>query len=253
MEFDRNALNNFLLESGLIHPDSTSIIDLPVDAAIQLFGFIPNSEDLRWAIIQKWNEIRTYTSQFHLKNAIISTYLSKTTSKHSGSIHQINRQNILQTCRALTNCGYYDLVLKRIGEVVNLSKYQIQFARTDNISTLPNNEGITGCPEAIYQLRLWGEGFIARIGFNIHIENCSPILSITNIQGGKGKEAMLIRFENEMGLKPFNYLIHIIQETFTDMQIRGLRNPRKVEASALYNTVLKQCKIPRFQNQNADA
>lgn len=123
-------------------------------------------------------------------------------------------------------------------------------ARTNRVTLGANGQRITGCPEAIYQLQLYCEdkkdGYVARVGFNLHEEEGERIISISNIQGIPVGESLRRGVEEKCGVSPFNFLLGRLKQlaSDTDVCIRGLRNPQCAEAAGLYNTCLKRAGIP---------
>lgn len=108
-----------------------------------------------------------------------------------------------------------------------------------------NSQQITGCPEALHQLRLFSpeRKYLGRIGFNIHLEQGDlPIMSITNMQGiPDGRSTYM-----HLGINPFDILLDQAKGICQEMgvsAIRGIKNP--LVHPELYNTVFKRHAIHR--------
>lgn len=222
-----------------------------INSSIKLFGFILSENDLRWNIA---NEFSNLTKNHQTNpNSIIgevaqsSIYLSNVPSFRSKYRRPSSLENDIQLARASTNISAipeYKSVFW--GESVNECSFT--YDRTNNITRKKGMHDITGCPEALHQLRLWSPTgyYLARIGFNVHKEKNDiekKIISISNVQGIPNG----IEWYKKYGIDPFRILIQRLKEVVCiddKFDIRGLKNP--LVNDCLYNTVFKAVGIERF-------
>lgn len=219
-----------------------------VNVSLHFFRFILADKDPRWKLVHDYLALKE-TVQFkpiHMENALEAIYLSDFKSYRSRYSGFSCPANILQLERAIQNVKSWPWLQKRFDETNNTNSsdsIQIKLARTDSITSGKNKEGVTACPEALYQLRMFQNNkYISRIGFNIHIEDESNVISITNIQGVPGGHQINEEIKEEYGTMPYNILIRrlkLLQESDENIIIKGLKNPLHNESSALYNSVFK--------------
>lgn len=223
----------------------------------RLFHLIPKDpDDPRLRIAYTYNSIaaRVRFSSENFENAQLATYLSDKPSYRNRYAAPVSEENYLHICRAMQNVAAYPWLQESSASLGrDLPKdIQLQFVRTDRIQGRADSSGITACPEALYQIRLFrGRQYVGRTGFNIHREDKGRkiVYSITNLQGiPQGAEAYceIERLLNEM---PFNYLVRQVvsmaHRTSGNVDVRGLKNPRNGDSAQLYNTVFKHEGIKR--------
>jgi hypothetical protein len=232
-----------------------------IDASVGLFGFILPDEDFRWHFAYAYRRAREANRFSHqnLENALGATYLSKRGSRRNGEPGTVSEDNVRQLSRAISNLGAKPMLegLYMASQPDILPEdVQFQFAVTDRIQEGKEQKAkpaiITPCPEALYQIRLFHQGnYLARVGFNIHIEDGATVASITNIQGRKKGKDDIELFSEDHGIRPFNLLLRRLKaladaNPAIPIELRGLRNPRNIDSACLYNTVLKREGIRRF-------
>jgi len=235
-------------------PVGINKIEPLIDAAERLFGFLPNEDDERWQIASYYcqakekNEIKP----MNFENAMRSIYLSEDISFRNAIMAYTHEPNVRQLARAVINLNHFDFLKEKftnLNDGLN-SNFKIEFSQTNRINQGTDERGITGCPEALYQLRLFDQDeYIARIGFNIHMESKTKIVSITNIQGIPGGSENYKNIVEQYGFKPFNLLIKKLKTSLSDennLIYRGLKNPKNEDSASLYNTVFKTEKIKRY-------
>lgn len=131
----------------------------------------------------------------------------------------------------------YEITLdttKRIGKNVGLKGTE------DEVS-----QGITPCPEALYQLRMWERvetesgseqlHYIGRVGFNVHFEGDATVISVNNLQHSPNIDrSWLSRFKKgNHGKVVTDFLmdrLQMVAATYEEQNgkptvIRGLANP----------------------------
>jgi|Napbiome12C3dose_1001474.scaffolds.fasta_scaffold00001_218 hypothetical protein len=227
-----------------------------LNASAYLFRFILSDDDPRWHIVSGFVQAKKEARfrPLNFENALLAIYLSDAPSFRNGYSSVSKAESLRQFCRAVYNVGAFPILkdsFQAVAEEPELPRgFTIEFARTDRILSGANKLGITGCPEALYQLRMFKDGeYIARIGFNAHSEEEVMVLSVTNMQGvPKGHPYR--ELSEQCGVKPFNVLLQRVK-TLTDVSsipvvLRGLKNPVHQESGPLYNTVFKHEKIRRF-------
>ncbi len=136
-----------------------------------------------------------------------------------------------------------------------LSEWKMKLARTERITRGTDRQGITGCPEALYQIQLFKqEKYVGRVGFNLHHEKVWRV-TIANLQGIPGGCPEYLEFLERHGIGPFNELMQTAKTLFrrfdSNTMILGLRNP-STDNSDLLNTVLEAEEIQRARFRRKD-
>ncbi len=213
-------------------------------AAIDLFRFLPELHDPRWTIAQSWALARQRgIKPIHEEASQSAVYLSDLPSYRNGYSSFQSEENLRLIVRAATNLNSLNLIKQRYGDIS--SGGRLTLALTNKITRGVNPDGTTGCPEALYQIQLRNSGhYLGRVGFNIHRESSSTIVSISNIQGVPDGQIDHARYEDNFGENPFIYLVTFVKNMFPDLIIRGIKNPPK--NPGFYNTVLKRAGVTRI-------
>jgi hypothetical protein len=228
-----------------------------VDTTFSLFGFLPDDKDPRWAFLSRYDEIKRTVGfrALNFANAWNATYLSDEASYRAGFVTSANSLNSLQLDRALTNVEHvHDVSNRYATSADDYSDFDIRLSQTDRISTNPDEpkHPETPCPEALYQIRLYDEGYLARVGFNLHEEDGSTILSIVNIQGTPDGIKRNAKFEAEFGVSPFNLLVKralsLAEAQSPRYNVRGMINPDRGNPQ-LYWGVLSQEGVELYHAQ----
>jgi len=227
-----------------------------LNASIYLFRFILKDSDPRWKIVYEYLSAKKEVGfkPLNFENALRAIYLSKEQSFRNRYTAYTSKENILQLIRAIQNLNSHNLLNEMFCKTKQTKPQQldIEFARTNKILAGIDSQGITACPEALYQLRAFiGGKYIGRIGFNAHLEDDDFILSITNIQGVPNNPCLYDEFKQLCGIKPHNILVQQLksfQQTNngTTIYLRGLRNPPYKQSSAFYNALFRAEGIDRF-------
>ena len=109
----------------------------------------------------------------------MAIYLSDTPSFRNGYAAYASEENVRHLCRAIVNLRSRP-IFQEMFESTQLSlpeESAVEFAMTDRINLGSDKRGITGCPEALYQLRMfYKDRYIARVGYNGHIEGESFVV-----------------------------------------------------------------------------
>ena len=229
--------------------------DRLINASEYLFGFLLSDGDPRWHLVEGYLDAkdRTRFRGLHFECALRAIYLSEWPSYRNRYRSYPNEQNIRQLARAIINLAAFSELSNIMAEVLSGTheKLTIEFARTNKISLGTDARGITGCPEALYQLRLFRkEKYMGRIGFNVHLEQGKAIFSIVNIQGIPNGKDLYGGITNALGMPPLNYLVGKLRAVcdygFRDLlvEVRGLRNPQN--NPHLYNTIFSKEGIERY-------
>ena len=226
-----------------------------INTAIKLWGFIPEDSDPRWQIVSGFNKAlceHKFTGE-NFENALQAIYLSKIPSYRNEYGKFAREPNMRQLLRAIKNVASWpklqtsfenSRVKSQLPEEISLS-----LAKTNRLTRGADQKGITGCPEALYQLRFFHKrDYMGRVGFNLHQEYSTNIFSITNVQGVPGSAIGYSEIERKYGLKAFNLLVKKVVRVareFGNADVRGLKNPRDGD-SGFYNSVFKSEGIKRF-------
>lgn len=235
--------------------------DRLINASKYLFRFLLSDEDPRWRLVYSYLDAqdRSRFKPLHSECALGAIYLSRQPSHRNRYSSYPNEQNIRQLARAINNLAAFPElgdIMSRVLSGVN-GELGIEFARTNKISLGTDARGITGCPEALYQLRLFGgKKYMGRIGFNVHLEQHQAIFSIANVQGIPNGKELYEKITDLLGVPPLNYLVGRLKAMcdykFRDfpIEVRGLRNPKK--NPSLYNTIFKKEGIERYSFHKRD-
>lgn len=233
-------------------PRNATISDLH-SASIFLFKHILHPAEARWRLAYKYARLKADRAfePVNLHNALIARYGSKIHSYQTRYANTyIGLQNVTHLARALANIEIGHNLFSTIDRTKELGNgFRTQFERTQSISRGKDKRGVTGCPEALWQLQLYGnETYLGRIGFNFHREGRKPILTITNIQGAEGKGEELARFRKNFSSRFNEYLTEEIKRIFgAHFEIRGIVNPEK--NSAMYAMTFRKYRIPAFPSR----
>ncbi|MEN9407337.1 MAG: hypothetical protein RLZZ455_553 [Candidatus Parcubacteria bacterium] len=255
-----------LLEEGIgvyQYPPGVQRSQRLIEAAVRLFDFIPNSEDFRWHLAYEYAQAKEVGfNKQNLENALRATYLSTTESRRNGKPSTTTERNVRQVSRALKNIGARRILQERYAASrPDMMPDHVRYEFTPTNRVQEDNKQrpipivVTPCPEALYQLRIYRENeYLARLGFNIHFESGQMIASIVNMQGRKDGAEFLQGYSGEFGESAFNVLVRRMKALATSdpdnpIHLRGLKNPRAIERSGLYNSVFKREGIPRFSTK----
>lgn len=221
-----------------------------VQASIYLFKFILGDDDSRWGIVKKFVDAKEET-QFegvHVETALIATYLSKTNGHRGNYARYSTPESIRQLCRAVVNLSQWENVSNNVD--LSSQEVELEVARTNKITRGTDRRGITGCPEALYQLRMFFNGtYVGRTGFNVHNESSEKIVSITNIQGVPNGKSYHNKIEDRLGTPPMNFLVGRVAGFAERIgaDVRGLKNPKNGD-QRMYNIIFKKERIDRFES-----
>lgn len=224
-----------------------------IQGAERLLTFVPEASDPRWRLVNQYvslldnNSLKPRAVEWEC--SLRSIYLSDLPSYRNDYSRYKSLENVRHLARALRNIEVHSSLTELFAEQATQSEagLVLSLATTDRIMLGTNGNGVTGCPEALYQLRLHHPAtgqYLARVGFNFHQEWDKYVLSITNVQGVPGGQELYA----ELGIDPFHQLIGKLQHVFSDRpaetwQVRGLRNP--LRNAALYNTLFKRNGVQR--------
>ena len=227
-----------------------------LDQAFNLFGFVPEDDDERWPFLARYADVKEARNfkPINFENARRATYLSDEKSFSTGFVTTLTWPNPLQLDRALDNLSCREFALGVCEQhIASLDDSGLEYALTDAIITHPHEEkrAVTPCPEALHQLRLNDEdGYLARIGFNMHFEDEVMIVSIANIQGVPDGAARNARFREQRSISPFNYLVRNLRDALgiqdIPIEIRGVLDPKRGN-SQLYWGVFTAEGIPIYK------
>lgn len=212
-------------------PKHSTISELH-QASIDLFRFILEPKDPRWRLAYLYTHLRKERAfdPINLENALLAKYASHTHSGRGRYARYISEENTTHLARAMNNIALGRSLLPK-NHMIQIpgTNYSAQFERTKSISRGKDKRGVTGCPEALWQLQLYeGDTYLGRIGFNFHHEGRTPILTISNIQGAEGRRENLVRFNESQGAVFSEYLIHQLKHTLKSrVHYRGIKQNEK--------------------------
>jgi len=248
-----NRLQQILTEEGIPPTHWDSQLELwegLSNASEKLFGNpYLDKDDLRWNLAAEYQRVYDNVgfSGKQFEGSLRATYLSPMqSSREEYGKYTKNERTLRHFSRALVNLGawpYLTELFQQV-EIPLLPGTALNFERTTKIGLGADPRGVTGCPEALYQLQVYMDKYAGRIGFNFHMEGDTQIISITNVQGVPGGKYMYDQFQQEYGFLPHNYLIRSIQQfcnfASSEMVFRGWRNPKSENADPrFYNTLFR--------------
>jgi len=144
------------------------------DASIFLFKQIVARDDPRHCLAEKYAHLKKNINfqPINFENGMRANYASR--SKGGNKPYGFSITGVLhvrQLIRSLVNIEIgHRLVWRK--KPIQIGKRQLVFERTNSLVKKKNSQGITGCPEAMWQLQLFDAGnYVGRIGFNFHIED----------------------------------------------------------------------------------
>lgn len=169
------------------------------DATIKLFRFPLHADDPRARLAVHYLQMKHLIHKpMNFENALLADYLSlKNPSTRFGYSQYIGLPPLVQLARALRNIEIGSQLAQGDRES---GVYLHRLAQTNKITRGSDRLGVTGCPEALWQLQLFtGQRYLGRIGFNFHDNHEKTVVSITNVQGGpKGVKADIESYEKHM-------------------------------------------------------
>ncbi|MFA6420360.1 MAG: hypothetical protein WCW13_06170, partial [archaeon] len=133
-----------------------------------------------------------------------------------------------------------------------LPRYKLTFERTRSIQGKLDYRGVSGCPEALWQLQLFDRNkYVGRIGFNFHTEGKKNIVTIANVQGASGQKFGQEEFRRIMGTNFGEYLITQLQETLgPEFEYRGaIQNTTNQAQYRMSFRKAKPSKIKVYSNE----
>ncbi|MBI2338220.1 hypothetical protein HYU95_03460 [Candidatus Daviesbacteria bacterium] len=234
-----------------------------LNASEYLFRFILSDDDPRWAIAAGYTKAKQANrfKPVSFESALSAIYLSDRPSFRGGYGMYNSPPTLRQLCRAVINIGCYPELKAVFDKTSNASGLpeglSWEFARTERILSGTDRRGITGCPEALYQVRVFCQGtetscqgkYLGRVGFNIHTEGESQVMSVTNLQGIPCGPDCYHCFTQRFGIKFFNALVNQAKRMAAEhpipIQLKGLKNPNCIGSSGLYNATFKTEGIQR--------
>lgn len=229
-----------------------------LNKSIDFFKHILDDNDSRWAIVLAFEEAREQSkfSKMNFENALQAVYLSRVPSYRNEYSRFTREPNLRQLCRAIQNVACWPDLKQSYQQIHYPTPFpespEVFLAKTNKLTLGTDSRSVTGCPEALYQLQMFDDDyFVGRIGFNVHVEGETPIISIANIQGIPDGKELYDYWEETFAFRPFNYLVRVLKvfsQVYSPLsKIRGLKNSKR-GAGGVYNRVLKAegIKILRF-------
>ncbi len=225
-------------------------------ASIYLFKFILAKSDPRWRLASAYADLKkgVRMEPLNMENAMLATYASDY-SGHRGKYSVYNSlEQVTQLSRAIKNIEMGSERARIFRERVTLKNgYELQFERTRSIQRGKDSRGVTGCPEALWQLQLYHNGnYLGRVGFNFHMEKDSAehnIVTIANVQGvggefGRHRDVLKIKevFRTDLGGLLCRKLTEILGDEF---EYRGVLN--KEQNVVQYAMAFRRAKIQVFR------
>ncbi len=249
------VVNGVLQREGM--PTKNRLLHLTKlhDASIFLFRHILHDEDPRWRIAAKYAGLKENRDfkPINLENALLATYASKLHGRRGKFSVYSTLEELTQLSRALMNFELGTRYIKALSlqqPLKEVDGYSLQFERTKSISRGADKRGVTGCPEALWQLQLYkGQTYVGRIGFNFHVENGSVIVTIPNIQGARNRFEEQEEFRKKSGSRFGEFLCQQLKETLGDSFIfNGVKGRRANKV--IYTMSFRKSKVPVFSKND---
>lgn len=249
-------INDLLNIEGVdVSPQHTSNRTELDQISINTFRILLENDDPRWRLAYKLQRLKHegLLNGEDFEHALRADYLSNHASIRRGFNRYIDEVTIPQLARALANIEIGNNLKPKLVNLLPLARHHHVTYGTGSIGFRhqPDNRGIMGCQEALWELRLFEnilrpDDFIGRIGINFHHENKKKIVSIVNIQGAHGKPEIAESFAQSQGQGFGEFLIHSLKSRLDkSYELRGVVG--RTENQALYKSVFKNTGIPGFK------
>lgn len=220
-----------------------------------LFKFLLHENDPRWRLAFQLARIRQVIDfkPINLENALLASYASNQSSARHKYSSYYSPETIRHLARAMQNI---EIGSKRTIETKTpipvYKDYGVRYEQTRSINRGTDKRGVTGCPEALWQLQLWQNGrFLGRIGFNFHRESKQTVVTIGNIQGRKNGQEALAHAKNELGVPFGEFLIYNLKkdlgDKFGNLVFRGIVNKGQNEVQ--YRMTFRKTRTPILSAQ----
>ncbi|HLC92694.1 MAG TPA: hypothetical protein VJH23_03230 [archaeon] len=249
-----HVIDATLQREGVLHAqkEKTNLSELH-DSSIFLFKYILDRKDPRWSLASAHAGMKKKRvfEPINMENALLAAYASHYKGER-GKFSVFNSlEHITQLARALKNIEIGFARVMPLREKMRLKNgYEIQFERTRSIQRGKDKRGVTGCPEALWQLQLYHDGgYLGRIGFNFHVEENRPVVTVANVQGvGKefGKHNEVLGIKREFGTDLGGLLCGKLKEIMgQEFEYRGVMN--REQNVVQYAMAFRRGKIPVFK------
>jgi len=196
------------------------------DASIYLFKQIVDRKDPRHRLAKKYAHIKRKVNfkPINFENGMRASYASR--SKGGNKPYGFSITGILhvrQLVRTLVNIEVGHRLIWR-KKPIAFGNRELVFERTKSLVKKRSAKGVTGCPEAMWQLQLFDKKrYVGRIGFNFHVEDGKRVVTIANVQGGIGAKELQENLKQEIGSNFGEFLISHLQKTLgPDFIYRGM-------------------------------
>lgn len=223
--------------------------------SINNFRILLEAKDPRWRLVYKMHRLKVegILEGAQLEHALRADYLSDHPSIRRGFARYIDEITIPQLARALANIEIGNQVRPNLQDLLPLQTFYTCEYNAGRIGAhlKPDERGIMGCQEALWQLQLFQhllgkEEFVGRIGFNFHFENGKRITSITNIQGAHNRPENNEVFTQINGHGFGEFLVTLLRSRLnSNFVFRGVEG--RAENKALYKSVFKTYNIPQYE------
>ncbi len=226
------------------------------EASVFLFKQILPLKDPRWHLAQKYADLAKETNfqPINLENSMRANYASRSKGRNKAFGQSVTfTPQVRQLARGLKNI---ELGMQHIYRKppFNYKQFSLVFERTKSIMKETDSRGVTGCPEALWQLQLWkGKEYLGRIGFNFHQEGTTKVVSIANIQGASGKfrdtaKNELIKLKAQEKDNFGEFLIKRLKEQLgPNFEYRGIY-PKDMNI-VQYKMSFRKAKIPSYDTE----
>jgi hypothetical protein len=242
-------------EGTTIHRYAANLSEVH-EASVFLFKQILPFNDPRWHLAQKYADLTKETNfqPVNLENSMRANYAARSKGRNKAFGQSITfTPQVRQLARGLKNI---ELGMQHVYRrpPLKYKQFSLVFERTRSIMKDADSRGVTGCPEALWQLQLWdGKEYLGRIGFNFHQEGKTKVVSIANIQGVAGKfrdtakkelDALKVQEKDNFG----EFLIKRLREQLgPDFEYRGVtpKNNNIVQ----YKMSFRKAKLPNYDTE----
>lgn len=249
------VVNSVLQREGLPTKNRPLSLTKLHTASIFLFRHILHAEDPRWRIAVKYAELKENRDfkPINLENALLATYASRVAGRRGKFSVYGTLEELTQLSRALMNFELGTRYIKALGIRQSLKQaegYSVQFEKTKSISRGADKSGVTGCPEALWQLQLYkGQTYLGRIGFNFHVQSGPVIVTIANVQGARNRLEQLEEFREKSGSRFGEFLCLQLKEALGDGFIfSGVKGRRANKV--IYTMSFRKSRVPVFSKND---
>lgn len=239
-------IHELLQQEGIV-PQNLTFLGVWGDSSLvgvaeKLMASVPHPEDPHWSVIVPLARVTKGVRDA----ALLANYAGDPPSQRHQYGRILGEEAFRQHCRAAVNVAQARPLRDALAAIPQAeTPFTLQLAQTRRVTGGPDGRGITPCPEAVHQVRMFDPdgNYLGRVGFNVHREGGDSVVTIANIQGVPGKGPIYDQMRRQEGIDPF---------------VRTLEKTKALVASVLPGADLRavippKAKRPKFYERVLEA